>query len=302
MNSSHAAAWIFACCAIAATMGLNPAQAQTQFETKITPNASYKTKTASKVNQTLTLFGNAAPTKSLTEAEVSTKYGEQDAEGFTTVENSILKLKTELEAPVIGKVSFDSSDESKASGEANILDTFKAAAKSKTTYKVGRDLTVKDVKTEKLSALSPGPSTTEVQAQWKYKNDILPKKAVSKGDSWTASIAFPLGQGQYLNLDGKYTYEGEVNRSTVTSSAKVHKITAVFDKVSISTKEAQYNVKASDLKVTSSSAEFYFDPKSSRIVEDKVSTKIDGSFTMSVMGMDFDAKLDLDMQVANGET
>ena len=124
----------------------------------------------------------------------------------------------------------------------------------------------------------------------------LPKKEIKKGDTWVQELKMNLPGGQAFTVKRKYTYEGETSKSTVDSTRKVHKITAVDSDIVYSLNSPMAKVSKSNLKVAADSkTTILFDPEVGRAIETNSLLHVTGQFTITSMGEDSEGDLDLTM-------
>lgn len=230
---------------------------------KLNDGDSYKTRTTVKTDQKLTIAGQDGGTTSNTVVEQKTTVGKRDAAGKVsmTVETNLVSSEVGLPGGV--KIKFDAKnpDAKDDAGDNPIAelvrDKIKANAKQNTTVVLDKDHKVLEVQGIKEgSGIDERDIKEEVAEELKEFSD----KPLKKGDTWERDVKVNLGQGQILALKRKYTYEGETSKSTIDSTRKVHKITAVDSAATLTAREGgAFKFTKSDLKVDVSSNTILFD-------------------------------------------
>lgn len=283
---------------LALSLICSTALAQVTLTRKFNEGDVYTTKTTVKTDQKLTIAGQDGGTSSSTALEQKTSIGKRDAEGKLPLSVDTNILSSEITLPGGIKIKFDGKDpEAKNDAAGNPLaelvwDKIKANSKMKTTLVLGKDNVVTDVQGLKPES---GINPDDVKAEFAEQLKTLPSKPIAKGDSWEQEVKVNLGQGQIFTLKRKYTYEGEEAKSTVSSTRKVQKITAVDSAVNYSAKEGPFKVTKSDLKVDESKHTILFDAEAGREIESSSTLRVSGKIALSVNNMELDGDLDLTM-------
>jgi len=257
---------------------------------------SFTSKNTVKTDQKLTVAGQDGSTTSNTVVEQKMTVGKRDAEGKLSLSMDTNILSSEIGLPGGVKIKFDGKNpDAKNDAAGNpvadlVLDRIKANAKMSMTVVLGKDSTVVEVQ-----GIKPGSDINpdDIKSEFVEQLKVFPNKPLTKGDTWELETKMNLGQGQILTLKRKYTYEGETAKSTVTSTRKVHKITAVDSAVTYSAKDGPFKVTKSDLKVDESKHTLLFDPAAGREIESASTLRVSGKIGLSVNNMDFDGDLDL---------
>jgi hypothetical protein len=265
---------------------------------KLNEGDSYKTRTTVKSDQKLTIAGQDGGTTSNSVVEQKTAVGKrEDGKLPVTVETNL--ISSEIGLPGGVKIKFDGKNpDAKVDTGGNpiaelVLDKIKANAKSTTTVVLDKDYKVLDVQGIKEGS---GVDAQDVKDEFAEQVKTFSDKPVSKGDSWEREIKLNLGQGQLLTVKRKYTYEGETSKSTIDSTKKVHKITAVDSAATLSAREGgAFKFTKSELKVDESSNTILFDPQAGRSIDVSSKLRISGKLTLSINGMDLGGDLDLTM-------
>lgn len=278
--------------------------AQVTLTRKFNEGDVYTSKTTVKTDQKLTIAGQDGSTSSNTVLEQKTSVGKRDADGKLSLTIDTNILSSEIGLPGGIKIKFDGKDpEAKNDAAGNPLaelvwDKIKANSKMTTILVLGKDNAVTDVQGIKPeSGISPDDVKSEFAEQFK----TLPTKPIAKGDTWEQEVKANLGQGQIFTLKRKYTYEGEEAKSTVTSTRKVHKITAVDSAVTYSAKEGPFKVTKSDLKVDDSKHTILYDAEAGREIESSSTLRVSGKIALSVNNMELDGDLDLTLSTKKVE-
>ena len=293
--------------ACAALLFVSPAWAQVTLSRKLIEGSEHKSKITVNIDQKLTLGGQDAGTKATTIVEQKMSIGKRDADGKLPLK-TITELKTsDLTLPGGIKLKFDSANpDAKGEGAGNpiydlVLDQLKANAKTEFTVVLDKDNKVAEVQGLKPQA---GATEEDVKTEFDELGKSLPKQAVKKGDTWEAEVKANLGQGQVMTFKRKFTYEGEAFKSTVTSTRKLEKITAVDSEVVYSIREGGAfpgKVTKSELKVTDSKHTLLFDPAQGRFVDESSKVQVVGPIGLSIMGVEIGGDLDLTLETKSEE-
>ena len=297
--------WLSA--AFAAIVFASPALAQVTLTRKLNEGSEHKSKITVKIDQKLTLGGQDAGTKATTVVEQKRSIGKRDADGKLPIKTTTELKTSDLTLPGGVTVKFDSANpDAKGEGAGNplydlILDRLKSNAKT--------DLTVvldKDNKVAQVEGLKPelGASEEDVKSEFDEIGKHLPPNPVKKGDTWEAEVKASLGQGQVMTFKRKFTYEGETFKSTVNSTRKLEKITAVDSEVTFSVREGggfPGKVTKSELKVADSKHTMLFDPAEGRFVDETSKVQVVGPIGLSIMGLDIGGDLDLTLETKSEE-
>ncbi len=259
---------------------------------------SYTAKNTVKTDQKLTIAGQDGSTNSSTVVESKSTIGKKDADGKFSLKVDTNILSSEIGLPGGIKIKYDGKNpDAKDDNAGNeiaelVRDRIKANAKLSMTIVLGTDNTVVDVQ-----GIKPGSEINpeDIKSEFAEQLKVFPGKPLKKGDTWEHEAKLNLGQGQILTLKRKYTYEGETSKSTVNSTRKVHKITAVDSAVTYSAKEGPFKVTKSELKVDESKNTILFDPAAGRDIESSSLIRVSGKIGLSVGGMQLDGDLDLTM-------
>ena len=251
---------------------------------------TFKTKITVKSNQKLTLAGQDRGSNSNSVVEQKTTIGKRDADGKLTITKDTSLLSSEIGLPGGVKVKFDAANPD-AKGEGGLAELVL------TQIKQNAKTSVKLVFDKENQVIAPD----EVKEAFAEVLKTFPKKELKKGDTWELDVKTPLGGGQFFTVKRKYTYEGETSKSTVNSTRKVHKISAVDSAVVYSLNTPGAKVTKSNLTVEDSKLAILFDAEAGREIESNSTLHVTGTFTISSMGMDADGDLDLTMSSNEAE-
>ena len=126
-------------------------------------------------------------------------------------------------------------------------------------------------------------------ADLKQQQEMLPDKAISKGDTWTRNQKVDFGAFREMSLRIDFQYEGTVKkegRELDRISGKITDVAYVGEDWS----EGPGLVKNAELKPTKSSVEVLFDRKLGRYVEIKLMVQVKGELTLEADGKELPAK------------
>lgn len=291
--------------AFAALAIASPVWAQTTLDRKLPEGAQYTSKLSVKIDQKLLLAGQNLGTSANNTAEIKTTIGKRDDGGQLPVTIATELKSVELTLPGGAKLKFDPAtpdDLGDAAGNpiAEIIrDRLKASIKTSFTFTLDKDNHVLAV-----DGVNPalGASEDDVKQQFAEQIKPLADKAVKKGDTWEDEVSANLEQGQVMKFKRKYTHEGDTFKSTVTSTRKLQKITAVDESVEYTVKEGgAFKVTKSDLKIAESQHTILFDPELGRAIESTSKVRMTGPIALSINGMELAGDLDLTMETKSEE-
>lgn len=291
--------------AFAALVVTFPAVAQTTLTRKLPEGSQYTSKFSIKTDQTLLLAGQNFGTSANNSAEIKTTIGKRDGEGQLPVTIATELKSVELTLPGDIKLKFDPAkpdDLGDAAGNpiAEIIrDRLKASIKTNLSFTLGKNNQV-----VKVEGVNPELGASEDDAKQQFADQIKPlsDKAVKKGDTWEQDVSTNLEQGQVMKFKRKYTHEGDAFKSTVTSTRKLQKITAVDTAVEYTVKEGgAFKVTKSDLKIADSQHTILFDPELGRAIESASKVRMTGPIALSINGMELAGDLDLTIETKSEE-
>jgi hypothetical protein len=280
---------------------------ETKLEFKLVPG-TFRTQSTSRVEQVLTIMGQAIPTKADSTTVTRSTIGPRAADGSVRLEQKTESIAAKVQLPN-GTLTFDSTkpEATKADNEMlqALADIFKASTSAVYTIVLGKDNRAVSVDgIEKALAEAPEAvrgalkdelSADAIKEATNQAYSLFPDKPVKKGDRWTRETVARIGGGQTLTFENFYEYQGTVEKAGKT-----------YDKISVFTNGVKYAIKApaggqidvkdSDLKIDSSSGTLLYDRELGRVVESTSTVHIVGAMTLSVNNMDLGTKLDLTME------
>jgi hypothetical protein len=266
---------------------------------KLNEGDSYKTRSSVKTDQKLTIAGQDGGTTSNAVVEQKTTVGKKDGEGKLSLSVETNLISSEIGLPGGVKIKFDGKNPDAKNDTAGnpvaelVLDRIKANAKTNTTIVLDKDAKVLDVQGIKEGS---GIEVQDIKDEFAEQIKTFSDKPLKKGDTWERDVKVNLGQGQILAVKRKFTYEGETEKSTVDSTRKVHKITAVDTAAALTAREGgPFKFTKSELKVDESSNTILFDLQAGRSVDVSSKIRISGKLTLSFNNMDLPGDLDLTM-------
>jgi hypothetical protein len=272
------------------------ASAQVTLKHKYPEGTQFKTQVTNKVDQTLNLSGNNAPTKVDLKLVARTTYGKQDADKNVPVESKIESVTASLS--LLGtNVTFDSArpDEKPSDMVGQLVtDQLRKLAGMTFNYKVSPENKI-------LAGERPKGETLvdpeQIVSRAQQELDMIPAKPLKPGDKWERTVHEDIGQGQVFTFKRNYEYVGEAPEfATVPGSRKLDKITATDSTVEYSIKPNAgmgLTAKSSDLKVESSKHVYLFDREAGRMVNADNEVRITGKIVLSINNMSLDGVLDL---------
>ena len=126
----------------------------------------------------------------------------------------------------------------------------------------------------------------------KQQEEMLPDKAISKGDTWTRNQKVDFGGLREMSLRIDFQYEGTAKKDGRELDRISGKITDVAY-VGEDWREGPGLVKNAELKPTKSSVEVLFGRKLGRYVEIKLMVQAKGALTVEADGKELPAKVDI---------
>ena len=281
--------------------------AEVKLERKFPEGQVFTTQSIAAIDQTLTIAGSGTETKVETITMTEATIGKRDADGNLPVDEKVKSLQITI-GGTPGEYSFDSvnPDKSGTSQLESMRGVHKAIASRTVTIVHGADGRVTEIKADE-DALGNVPDGVRALAKSQFdpeylkqaanqKLDMIPSKAVNKGDSWERTSNADFGAGQMMEFETKYTYEGTVE----TGGHTLDKITAKTFSVEFSLADDSplpITLKDSQLMVKESAGVLLFDRKLGRIVEYNESLRITGGLTFDANGRELPSELDLKMRV-----
>jgi hypothetical protein len=286
-----------------------PAWGQVTLAYKFAPGADVVYRTGVDVDQTLTINGQAVPTRSKQTVRTRQAVGAKRADGSVPVTQTIESVKTELELP--GGIALAVDSEDNAAPPANeppqlkpIREAIRGLDGAAFTIVVGPDGKVAGIEGAEAAIKAEGvdPMVKEsLQSRFDaaaLKRDAaqeierFPAILVNPGDTWEKTEVMDLGGGQSLTFRKQYKYEGTVQKEGKT-----------FDRITSKDQSVTYamaanpalpvSVNKSDLKVDSSDGELLFDREAGRPASAGGKVHITGTLELALGGQALPATLDL---------
>ncbi|HUY32199.1 MAG TPA: hypothetical protein VMV69_05415 [Pirellulales bacterium] len=283
---------------LAQTVSLAVAQAQVTLKHKFTEGATYKTREARKIKQSIGLGNTNINGKSDVNMTTTMVCGQRDSEKNLAYETTFDSIVADLEG-FGSRIKFDSANPDAKSDNPIIeavLDTFRKMKDMTLTFTLDKDNQLISV-----DGLDEGSwlSTDDFKQFQKDRLNLLPSEPVKPGDTWERSEEINLGQGAMFVIHRKYKYAGTTAKSPKDKDGpKLDKITAVDLSVEYKVigDSLPIEVKESDLKVGSTKHTYLFDRELGRMVDERGEMQVKGSIKTSVMGTEVDGTLDLTME------
>jgi hypothetical protein len=135
-------------------------------------------------------------------------------------------------------------------------------------------------------------ASANVFVDLKQQQEMLPDKAISKGDTWTRNQKVDFGAFREMSLRIDFQYEGTLKKEGRELDRISGKITDVAY-VGEDWREGPGLVKNAELKPAKSSVEVLFDRKLGRFVETKLLVQVKGDLTLEVGDKEMPAKVDI---------
>ena len=283
------------------------ATSQVTLEIKYHENSTVKARHIHKSSQTTTILGVKATISHMMVGADELVIGARAADGTLRAKRLFKTLNFKIEGLGL-KAEFDSADpDRKSSFEVinQFFDFFRFFLKHPITYVFKKDNSVKGVEVNDEAArdlpenframLEPKVATAELR----QRHEMLPDKAVSKGDTWVRSQVVDLGGFRMMSFRIDFKYEGAVNkngRALDRISGEITDVRYVGKGWSVGPGE----VKNAELKPAKSSVGGLFDRKLGRFVETNFQVQIKGGLTLEVAGVELPGKAKLDMTFEQG--
>ena len=258
-----------------------------------------ETTAKTEIKQTLEMNGVPMKTSNATSVTLRNECGKRNADGMITLTQATKDLKADLDLGM-AQIKFDSANPDADPGNPQlqmITDAMKFAVKAEKIMTLDKQNNA--VKAELPEDLEvPANFENEYKndtlvAQFQSGQDVLPGKALKKGETWERKSETPLGSGQVMTFTKTYTYEGIVEKE----GRKLHKITSKVSGVDfqIANSPLPVELKTAELEPAESSQEILFDNKAGIIFSDDSSVRVTGKLTFAFGGQELGGKLDLTM-------
>jgi hypothetical protein len=285
------------------------ARAQVKLEYKATEGTTHRVKSAPKVDQTLTIAGQDVKTRTDSEVLVRSVTGKRRDDGTLPVEIAIESLRIKLTINET-EIAVDSADKDpkvdfpgldflgplvKASAGASYTIVLDPKNGVKAVEGVEKNLErANDLPELAASGFKEEFNVDRIRHDFEQAHGTFPDGLVREGEPWERTESSRIGGGQTLTFKKRYEYKG-----TVTKDGKT------LDKIDVKAIEVTYKqdpdtkspakITKSDLKIESSEGTILFDRESGTAVERREKDRIVGDMTMTIMGNELPAKLDLTM-------
>lgn len=289
---------MFACAARAAE--------KVRLEIKHQEGATYTSQAMTNTKQILTIAGMDIDTSSNSNVTIGIAVGKRGADGKLSIQQKTEAMLVVMSLPGGINITFDSNNPAAATSNIPelqaVLDTLRARVGASQTLVLDKDNKVLAVQGAEKVLENATPAAAEIlkreinpeqlkqTAQQAY--DIMPDKPVGVGDTWTRTTVSHIGGGQTLTFETRYEYLGTAaqdGRTLDKISATMLTVSYALDPESPS----PLKVTKSELKIASSKGTLLFDRSRGIFVSNAATTRIVGSMTFSVMGMELPGKLDL---------
>jgi hypothetical protein len=286
------------------------ARAQVKLEYKAVEGATHRHKAASKVDQVLTIAGTEVKTQSSDEAVVTSATGKRKDDGTLPIDVAIESVKLTLgingqefavdSADKDPKVDFPGLDFLGPLVKAfqGVKYTLVLDAKGNLKHIEGVEKNLEkanDLPEAAASALKGRLNVDRIKREFEQRHGTFPDGLVREGEPWERTETMEIGGDQTLTFKKKYEYKGTVTKDGKTLDKIDVKATEVTYKQDPDTKSPA-KVTKSNLKVESGEGTLLFDRAAGETVERREKFRITGDMTMTIMGNELPAKLDLTME------
>lgn len=272
---------------------------------KFPPKSTWKIQREQEIAQTLTINGQAIPTKSTTFAVIGYSTGDALPDGAIAVVEKYDVLQGEVD--IVGtKMPFDSAnpDAQVPTGLEPLAAVMRATFRTPVTTVYDAQGAVREVTIPAADAANLDPNFADLFDPAKRKETVqqavklLPKRAIDPGTTWTESMAAPLGAGQTLTFQMEFQYVGPVRDGDKT----LHHVKLTHKGVQYSmdpNSPSPLKIRQSDLKIEESKGEFFFDNEQGRMIRESSRVVIGGDLTFVAGGQELPGKLSLTMSSTN---
>ncbi len=275
--------------------------AQVSLKPRINENTKVRTTVEVTTDQTLTLAGMPLDTDVEQFIVTNDNIGAKQADGKVVMVGKMETFQVDMKLPGGIEVNFDSGNpktEAAIPQLTPILQMFDAisSATYETTFSgPGKieSITMKGDKYDALAdALKQEFSADRLKQEAAQALARLPADPVVKGDTWQRTETSSLGSGQTFEIERTFEYLGTVNEGG-----------RELDRIGMKANSVTYNIepnpslplelKSSDLKITKSNGEFFFDRKLGAIVKTSDSFTVEGKLTLVAQGNELPGDLNL---------
>jgi hypothetical protein len=289
------------------------ARAQISFLYKFSEGKKLRYKTTSKIHQAWTLMAMEIESEQEETIVSSRNVGKRRADSTLPVEEKVESLHTELSLPGGITVTYDSSEPNAKIDNPQLAflgEIFKVMGEIGYTIVIDDKNKVKAVegaekileKVDKLSApareaLRSQLEGAKLKSKFEQAHGNLPGGLARPGERWERTEISNIGNDITLTFRKKYEYLGAETKLGRTLDRVSSKAFEVELKQDAGTK-SQLKVVKSNLKVQSSEENILFDRLEGCVFEAKGNTHIKGPATISALGQDQTAELDMTLSVS----
>jgi hypothetical protein len=213
-----------------AVIAASRASAQTELRWKLQPGEQFAVSVAQQTTSDVAYSGKNVTTQIDLAMELGWTVTAADEKAIT-IKQSLRRLTFKMESPKVGKVTYDSADKSRPSGQAREVAAAVAPLMSAEILlemsQRGEVLSVKPANEAAEKLLANGSDSADgslvskqaIQQLLRQSLVTLPERAVNDGDTWTTTVSIDsaLGKGQQKTT---FTYAGAAEEE----GAKVAKI------------------------------------------------------------------------------
>ena len=276
------------------------ATSQVTLEIKRHENSTVKARHIHKSSQTTTIAGQKGGGKHSAVMIRESVTGASSADGTLRAKTTAKTLTFKMEDGGNMLVDFDSADPNRKAPIAEVepfYEMLRIYLKHPVTAVFNKDGTVKavefpdDAGRDLPEPLNKMLKSTSLNAFYdlKQQQEMLPDKAISKGDTWTRNQKVDFGAFREMSLRIDFQYEGTVKKEGRELDRISGKITDVAY-VGEDWREGPGLVKNAELKPAKSSVEVLFSRKLGRYVEIKLMVQVKGELTLEADGKELPAK------------
>ena len=277
------------------------AQSQVTLEIKHKEKARVSIRNNIKTSQVLKLAGQELISKNTQAIIIEYDTGPRAADGTLRTKAVIKRWTGKWEFPGGIMMEFDSEVPDRKAPVAQlepVLELLRVMLRNPVTHVFNKDGSVKSVEVTK-DAVNSLPkefknelSPKKLGEELKQQHEILPNKAILKGDTWVRNQKANFGNGQTMTFRVDFKYGGTVKKDERTLDRISGDITDVEYKME-GENQGPLKLKDSQLKAVKSSMDVLFDRKLGRFITIKFLVHVKGDLTFEANGMDLPAKLEL---------
>ena len=279
---------------------VSAATSQVTLETKHHENSTFKTRHIHKASNTTQVAGQKSGGKHSAVMIRESVTGARAADGTLRAKTTVKTLTFKAEGDGNVVVDFDSADPNRKAPIVQVEplnEMLRIMLKHPVIEVFNKDGTVKAVEfPDDAGRDLPEPFNkflkslpAKVFVELKQQQEMLPDKAISKGDTWTRNQKVDFGAFREMSLRIDFQYEGTVKKEGRELDRISGKITDVAY-VGEDWREGPGLVKNAELKPAKSSVGILFDRKLGRYVEIKLMVQVKGELTLEADGKELPAK------------